>query len=74
MKISDLVYLEEVSEATALVGGSGFFNQYTAQYNNAYVSQYATGYSDAEAFRGNASAYTNVSNYSGIGQSNFNVS
>ncbi len=74
MKISDLVYLEEVSEATALVGGSGYFDQNTSQWNNAYVNQYANGYSDAEAFRGNAYASTGVSNYSGIYQNNVNYS
>ncbi len=74
MKISDLVYLEEVSEATNLVGGAGFFDQNTSQYNSAYVSQYANGYSNAEAFRGSAYASTYVPNSSSIYQSNYNIS
>jgi hypothetical protein len=68
MIISDLGYLEEVSQSISLTGGLGFYDSIT-QYNIADVRQYATAYSLASAYKGNAVAISNSTNNSLIGQS-----
>ncbi len=72
MTISDLSYL--VTESSSVTGGMGIFKQSVDQDNKANVKQYATSYADAEAFRGNATAYADSSNRSTIYQDNYNRS
>jgi hypothetical protein len=72
MIISDLSYLGEVSQTTSLLGG--LFSQTVVQYDIANVRQYATAYSTAQAFRGNATAISNASNRSLIVQDSISFS
>jgi hypothetical protein len=72
MIISDLSYLRKVSQPTSLLGG--LFSQTVVQYDIANVRQYATAYSTAQAFRGNATAISNAYNRSFIGQDGTNFS
>jgi hypothetical protein len=72
MFISDLSFLS--TESALVTGGAGTFKLDVDQSNRAKVDQYATSYADAEAFRGNARADADSSNYSRIYQSNYNRS
>ncbi len=74
MIISDLSYLGEVSPSTNLAGGLGYFSQSNVQYNVIDVRQYATAYSTAQAFRGNATAISIADNISFNGQDGINFS
>jgi hypothetical protein len=71
MTISDLSYL--TTESSSVTGGVSF-RQSVDQYNDAYVKQDADSYAKAIAFRGNARADADSSNYSKIYQSNYNES
>ncbi len=72
MIISDLSYLEEVSQAPSLLGG--IFSQNVVQYDIVDVRQLALANSTAVAFRGNATAVSNARNFSFIGQNGTNLS
>jgi hypothetical protein len=72
MIISDLSYLGEVSQSTSPLGG--LFSQTVVQYDIANVRQYATAYSTAQAFRGDATAISNAYNRSFIGQNSTSFS
>jgi hypothetical protein len=73
MIIADLGYLEESSQSSILRGGL-LSNDPIGQYNEVNVKQYASSYANAEAFRGNATAYADSTNRSAIYQSNTNYS
>jgi hypothetical protein len=70
MVISDLSYLETLSETTDIHGG--YFKKIVYQKNYSYIDQYAYSKAEAKAFHGDAYAKSTAYNVAYVDQSNRN--
>ncbi|WP_421654894.1 hypothetical protein [Leptothermofonsia sp. ETS-13] len=70
MVISDLSYLETLSETTDIQGGYFFKKVYQSNYSN--IEQYAYSKAEAKAFYDDAYAKSTAYNVAYVGQFNYN--
>jgi len=68
MNIYDLNHLEEMNEATNLVGGAGTFDYFIEKSQVSILNQYASSYAEAEAQFGGATAVSTVANLADVTQ------
>jgi len=68
MNIYDLNHLEEMNEATNLVGGAGDFDFEIDKDQYSVLNQFASSYAEAEAQFGGATAVSTVANLADVTQ------
>jgi len=68
MNIYDLNHLEEMNEATNLVGGAGDFDFAIDKEQFSSLDQFADSYAEAEAQFGGAAALSDVANLADVTQ------